>query len=133
MDSPTVTSPTGAVRRVKNFGWFLRHTGDVVYTEFHHWSPEDRSRHVIDGTFRAWLRDGTRYETPYASRSLLWKMLNRCRNLLGVEFSEYGPNLMYRPRRVRIIGGEDGRDSWERFYQAQGSAMRTRTYGEDLP
>lgn len=72
MQRATITSPDGKVRTVKNLGWLLRHWKDVtrvavnISTEQH-----------TDCVLVAYTRNGSIYETPYASLTVLFGFLDR--------------------------------------------------------
>lgn len=73
MRGVTVTRPDGTVKAVKNLGWLLRswkRVETIKVREPEHGDGFDAELIVI-------LRDGTIYETPFASRLVLWSFLNR--------------------------------------------------------
>lgn len=73
MTRSQITLPCGKVRAVKNLGWLLRHWKEVEsFTVDPH---PDTPR--TDCILRATMRDGTKYETDFASASILNDWLHR--------------------------------------------------------
>jgi hypothetical protein len=72
--SIVVMDSVGAYRKVKNLGWLLRHWRDVQSFTI---APYLGLTPWCDATLFAWLRDGTWYATPFASRTVLLGFLNR--------------------------------------------------------
>lgn len=70
-----VISPDGTEKEVKNLGWLLQHDEDVEWFEVYQYYGTPRG--MWDCMLCAYLKDGRRFVTEFASRSILWEWLDR--------------------------------------------------------
>lgn len=69
---PLVTRPDGTKKIVANLGWMLRHWKEVESFKVEKGKFNGYEAHLMMS-----LKDGTTYETPYASRAILLHFLHR--------------------------------------------------------
>lgn len=75
--------------QIRNMGWLLSHSDDVerfTVTPY-------RGKSYIDGILTARMRDGSRYRTTYASKSILWTFLQRPK-FIGLPIRWFGKDMV---------------------------------------
>lgn len=70
-----VRKPDGTIRKVKNLGWIIRNWKNIASLE---WQSTPHSGPVKDsGVFAAYMRDGSKYLTEYASYEVFQQWVKR--------------------------------------------------------
>lgn len=75
--------------QIRNLGWLLSHSDNVerfTVTPY-------RGKSYVDGILTARMRDGSRYRTTYASKSILWTFLQRPK-FIGLPIRWFGKDLV---------------------------------------